>query len=409
MRQQPRNEGDKNVKLQSLHTPIKERPTLDVSFLKSAASMQSPMTDQAMVFESRLDFERAKKAPHSTRSNTSHLDPLPSPSEKTFNFLSTSLDQGSMPLLIATDEERRTYFQHLKTRGFTPEMRREVWLLCSGARMAMYNSITQGVMLPSADESLSMANECTGQDYLSLVTLYNRKYPTCNKHQIAVDMPRTFQDDSFFRYIGVVKKPVKRSSKRHRTQSTQMSTASAATGRDVKDAIKRICTAYSVRNNQLGYCQGFNFIVGRLLQVMTEEEAFWTFTSIIECMMPIDYYANMQGALVDQRIVEELLARELPALHAHFEANFFKVEMSCLQWFTCLFSYNFNLDVVIRLWDLIFLKGQKMLFRISLAIFHLMQNEFFECENLQQIMKKLESIPNLLYDYSLLIQVTKMP
>lgn len=77
--------------------------------------------------------------------------------------------------------------------------------------------------------------------------------------------------------------------------------------------------------------------------------------------------------------------------------------MSCLQWFTCLFSYNFNLDVVVRLWDLIFLKGQKMLFRISLAIFHLMQNEFFECENLQQIMKKLESIPNLLYDYSLLI------
>jgi hypothetical protein len=121
-------------------------------------------------------------------------------------------------------------------------------------------------------------------------------------------MPRTFQDDSFFRYIGVgPKKPVKRSSKRHRTQSTQMSSNSAATGRDVKDAIKRICTAYSVRNNQLGYCQGFNFIVGRLLQVMTEEEAFWTFTSIIESMMPIDYYANMQGALVDQKIVEALL------------------------------------------------------------------------------------------------------
>ena len=98
-------------------------------------------------------------------------------------------------------------------------------------------------------------------------------------------------------------------------------------------------------------------MVGRLLQVMTEEEAFWTFTNIIESMMPIDYYANMQGALVDQRIVEALLQRELPDLHAHFEANFFKVEMSCLQWFTCLFSYNFNLDVVVRLWDLIFLKG----------------------------------------------------
>jgi len=144
-------------------------------------------------------------------------------------------------------------------------------------------------------------------------------------------MPRTFQDDSFFRYIGIgPKKPFIRSSRRHKTRSTQMSANSAATGRDVKDAIKRICTAYSVRNNQLGYCQGFNFIVGRLLQVMTEEEAFWTFTCIIETMMPIDYYANMQGALVDQKIVEALLLRTLPDLHAHFEANFFKLEMSCL-------------------------------------------------------------------------------
>ena len=40
----------------------------------------------------------------------------------------------------------------------------------------------------------------------------------------------------------------------------------------------------------LGYCQGFNFIVGRLLQVMTEEEAFWTFTCIVENIMPVDYF-----------------------------------------------------------------------------------------------------------------------
>jgi hypothetical protein len=78
-----------------------------------------------------------------------------------------------------------------------------------------------------------------------------------------------------------------------------MSASLPATGKDVRDAIKRICTAYSVRNNVIGYCQGFNFIVGRLLQVMTEEEAFWTFTRIIEHMMPLDYFANMLGALVD--------------------------------------------------------------------------------------------------------------
>ena len=128
-----------------------------------------------------------------------------------------------MPMLIATDDEKRSFFQLLKSQGFDQGMRREVWLLCSGARMALYNRITQGTQ---AD------NELGGQDYLSLVTLYNKKYPTQNKHQIAVDMPRTFQDDQFFRCVGGKKK--------HPDQK--------ATGKDVKLAIKRICTAYSVRN-----------------------------------------------------------------------------------------------------------------------------------------------------------------
>jgi len=51
-----------------------------------------------------------------------------------------------------------------------------------------------------------------------------------------------------------------------------------------------VCTAYAYRNAHIGYCQGFNFIVGRLLQVMTEEESFWTFSCIIENLMPVDYF-----------------------------------------------------------------------------------------------------------------------
>ncbi len=49
--------------------------------------------------------------------------------------------------------------------------------------------------------------------------------------------------------------------------------------------------------------------------------------------------------------------------------------MVTLQWFTTLFSYSFNFDVLQRLWDLFFIKGSKILFRISLAIFHLMEDE----------------------------------
>lgn len=33
---------------------------------------------------------------------------------------------------------------------------------------------------------------------------------------------------------------------------------------------------------------------------MNEEEAFWTLTMILETILPIDYYSNMVGVLIDQ-------------------------------------------------------------------------------------------------------------
>ena len=50
-------------------------------------------------------------------------------------------------------------------------------------------------------------------------------------------------------------------------------------------------TAYSKRNPMIGYCQGMNFIMARILKhIKHEEEAFWIFTNIVEGILPIDYY-----------------------------------------------------------------------------------------------------------------------
>jgi len=64
-------------------------------------------------------------------------------------------------------------------------------------------------------------------------------------------------------------------------------------------SLNNVLSAYSIRNPSIGYTQGFNFIVARLLEVLDEEEAFWVFTRIVECIMPLDYYSNMFGAVID--------------------------------------------------------------------------------------------------------------
>jgi len=36
-------------------------------------------------------------------------------------------------------------------------------------------------------------------DYFTLIEQLDTSYPTTNRHQIEVDMPRTFPDEAFFR------------------------------------------------------------------------------------------------------------------------------------------------------------------------------------------------------------------
>ena len=63
--------------------------------------------------------------------------------------------------------------------------------------------------------------------------------------------------------------------------------------------LRNVLTTFLKRNPTIGYCQGMNFIVGNLLRYMGEEEAFWVFVSITENLLPIDYYSDMLGILVD--------------------------------------------------------------------------------------------------------------
>ena len=69
------------------------------------------------------------------------------------------------------------------------------------------------------------------------------------------------------------------------------------------DPLRSVLHAIVIRNPTVGYCQGMNFIAARLLNCMKEEEAFWTMAQIVERYLPLDYYSNMIGVLVDQKVL----------------------------------------------------------------------------------------------------------
>jgi hypothetical protein len=66
------------------------------------------------------------------------------------------------------------------------------------------------------------------------------------------------------------------------------------------EKLKNILICYSTRNTSVGYCQGMNFIGGRLLLIMgNEEQAFWLFIEIMEKILPVIYYSELVGIVVE--------------------------------------------------------------------------------------------------------------
>ena len=58
--------------------------------------------------------------------------------------------------------------------------------------------------------------------------------------------------------------------------------------------LKELLNNFVKRNNQLGYCQDFSFMVNYLYERgLKKQEVFWLFTNIIENIMNVDYYSNM--------------------------------------------------------------------------------------------------------------------
>jgi hypothetical protein len=63
-----------------------------------------------------------------------------------------------------------------------------------------------------------------------------------------------------------------------------------------------------------------NFILGRLILHLNEVEAFWVFAMLLENVLPVDYYAHMNGVSSDCQLLEELIEKVLPDIHQKFKS-----------------------------------------------------------------------------------------
>ncbi|KAG0165214.1 hypothetical protein DFQ30_008822 [Apophysomyces sp. BC1015] len=104
------------------------------------------------------------------------------------------------------------------------------------------------------------------------------------------------------------------------------------------NSLRRVLSAYSWKDPELGYCQAMNIVTSAILIYMSEEQAFFTLSVLCDDMLPGYYSTSMYGALLDQIIFEHLLETMMPMLHTHFKKTDIQLSVACLPWFLSLWT-----------------------------------------------------------------------
>ncbi|MQM02785.1 hypothetical protein Taro_035558 [Colocasia esculenta] len=172
-------------------------------------------------------------------------------------------------------------------------------------------------------------------------------------------------------------------------------------------SLRRVLVVYSFRDSDVGYCQGLNYVAALLLLVMRkEEDAFWMLAVLLENVLVNDCYTDtLSGCHVEQRVFKDLLTKKCPRIASHLDALGFDVSLVATEWFLCLFSKSLPSETTMRVWDVLFTEGAKVLFHVALAIFKMREEELLSAQQIGDAIAILHTTTHHLYDPDELLTV----
>jgi len=135
------------------------------------------------------------------------------------------------------------------------------------------------------------------------------------------------------------------------------------------DSLFKVCKAYAVYDEEVGYCQGLSFLVAALLLHMPEEQAFCVFVRIMQHYGLRNLFRNNFDELYLKFYqLEHLLEDHMPDLHQHFATIGIEPFTYASQWFLTVFTAKFPLNAVFYIMDIFLLDGMNTIFQIALAL-----------------------------------------
>lgn len=153
-----------------------------------------------------------------------------------------------------------------------------------------------------------------------------------------------------------------------------------------------------------------NFLAAFLLTVLEEEDAFWLLVTVIDRMLPANYYdKNLKGIKAEADLFEVIVAKELPELNRHLKNHGIDMAMFTLDWFVSLFTVGFRSRTTLRMWDLFLYEGRVSLFCVALAIVRINEQRLLQFKAMDKLYEALKGLAALDYNVDLIIKSVNIP
>ncbi|XP_048835149.1 TBC1 domain family member 4-like isoform X2 [Brienomyrus brachyistius] len=244
----------------------------------------------------------------------------------------------------------REEIQSTVSHGVPKTRRGEVWwLLSQQHRLAHW--------LPSRQQP----PDTSYQDLLKQLTV--------QQHAILVDLGRTFPAHPYF--------------------SAQLGAGQLS--------LYNLLKAYSLLDAEVGYCQGLSFVAGLLLLHMSEEQAFDLLRFLMYSLgFRRQYRPDMVFLQMQMYQISRLLHDYLRELFSHLQCHKVNPCLYAAPWFLTIFASQFPLGFVARVFDVLFVQGPEVVFKVALCLLQRHERNIIECDSFETIVDYLKStMPNL--------------
>ncbi|XP_074550910.1 TBC1 domain family member 4 isoform X2 [Halichoeres trimaculatus] len=230
-------------------------------------------------------------------------------------------------------------------QGVPKTRRGEVWILLSHQHRLRHR-------LPQRQQ----APETLYQDLL--------KQLTAQQHSILVDLGRTFPTHQYF--------------------SAQLGAGQLS--------LYNLLKAYSLLDTEVGYCQGISFVAGVLLLHMSEEQAFDMLKFLMyDLSIRQQFRPDMVSLQIQMYQLSRLLHDYHRELYNHLEEHEICPSLYAAPWFLTLFASQFPLGFVSRIFDLVFVQGCGVIFKVALCLLSNHEKEIVECDSFESIVDYLKT------------------